>query len=295
MAYFACSTRLVAQAAEALGKTEDAKEFNDLNERIRTSFQKSFVAPDGRVKGNTQTAYALAIVNDLLTPEQTRAAAQHLVEDIQARDWHLSTGFVGTKDLMLALSKIGRTDVAYRLLQNDTFPSWGYSVKQGATSIWECWDGWTPEKGFQYPSMGSLSHYAYGAVYQLMVENIGGIRSDGVGYHKLLIAPQPGGTLTSARTSYRSIHGMIATDWRIADDRLTLNVAIPANTTATVILPTQDVTKVREGGKRLARAEGIKLAGLKEGRVAIEAGSGRYAFTIAGPIQVARMGAAAPR
>jgi alpha-L-rhamnosidase len=133
--------------------------------------------------------------------------------------------------------------------------------------------------------MGSLSHYAYGAVYQWMVENIGGIRSDGVGYHKLIIAPQPGGTLTSAWTSYRSIHGRVATDWRIEADRFTLNVTIPANTTATVILPTHDAAKVRESGKLLARAEGIKLAGLKEGRVAIEAGSGRYAFTITGPVQ----------
>ena len=151
------------------------------------------------------------------------------------------------------------------------------------------------EQAFQHPSMGSLSHYAYGAVYQWMVENIGGIRSDGVGYSKLLIAPQPGGTLTSARTSYRSIHGLIATDWKAEEGRFTLNVTIPANITATVILPTQDAAKVRESDKPLAQSEGIKLAELKEGRVAVEVGSGRYAFTITGPIQFARMTAAAPR
>ena len=121
----------------------------------------------------------LAIAFDLVGPDrstgQFERAAHYLVEDIEKRGNHLSTGFIGTKSLMQALSMIGRDDVAFRLLHNDTFPSWGFSIKQGATSIWERWDGWTPEKGFQDPGMNSFAHYSFGAVYGWMAHNIGGI------------------------------------------------------------------------------------------------------------------------
>ena len=116
---------------------------------------------------------------------------------------------------MLVLAKIGRNAVAYRLLTQTTFPSWGAAILAGATSIWERWDGWTPEKGFQDPEMNSFSHYAFGAVYQWMVENIGGIRGGEPGYKKIVIAPQIGGGLTWANTSYRSVRGEIETRWRV--------------------------------------------------------------------------------
>src|SRR5271157_3100730 len=147
---------------------------------------------------------------------------------------------------MLVLSKIGRHDVAYRLLLNDTFPSWGFSIKQGATSIWERWDGWTPEKGFQDPGMNSFAHYSFGAVYQWMVDNIGGIRRSAPGYKELFIAPQFDEKLTSAAVSYRSLHGLIATDWKYRGDTLLLDVTIPANTTAIVAIPARDVTDITE-------------------------------------------------
>ncbi|MBN1443745.1 MAG: family 78 glycoside hydrolase catalytic domain, partial [Planctomycetes bacterium] len=197
-AYFACSTKLTARAAEVLGKTEDARRYHGLYERIKAAFQKAYVAPDGRIRGNTQTCYVLALAFDLVDGDLAEKAARYLVEDIESRDGHLSTGFIGTKDLMLVLSKIGRDDVAYRLIHNDTFPSWGFSIQHGATSIWERWDGWTPEKGFQDPGMNSFAHYSFGAVYQWMVETIGGIRSDGPAYKSIVIAPHPGGKLTSA-------------------------------------------------------------------------------------------------
>ena len=203
-----------------LGKTEDAAKYNALFEKIKAAFNKAYVAADGRIKGNTQACYVLALAFDLLDGDKQKLAAKYLVGDIEKRDWHLSTGFIGTKDLMLVLAKIGRNDVAYRLLHNDTFPSWGFSIKHGATSIWERWDGWTPEKGFQDPGMNSFAHYSFGAVYQWMVENIGGIRSDGPGYKKIIIAPQPGGRLTSARTSYQSIRGRIETNWKIEGDKI---------------------------------------------------------------------------
>ncbi len=258
MAYFAYSTKLVARAAEVLGKKDDAAKYHQLFNDIRAAFNKAYVGPEGRIKGNTQCVYVLAIAFDLLDPDKTKLAAQYLVEDIESRGNHLSTGFIGTKDLMLALAKIGRNDVAYKLLHNDTFPSWGFSIRHGATSIWERWDGWTPEKGFQDPGMNSFAHYSFGAVYQWIVENIGGIRSESPGYKRILIAPQPGGKLTAAKTAYRSIRGLIETDWRIADGKFILDVTIPVNTTATVIMPAQGVHDIGSGKHRFEEPFGPK-------------------------------------
>ena len=203
---------------------------------------------------------------------------RYLVEDIEKRNNHLSTGFIGTKDLMLVLSKIGRHDVAYRLLFNDTFPSWGFSIKHGATSIWERWDGWTPEKGFQDPGMNSFAHYSFGAVYQWMVENIGGIKSDGPAYKQILIEPHPGGRLTHAETSYDSIRGQIATSWIREGETLTLDVSIPANTTATVILPASGPEAITESGRPSDQSEGVKVETSAAGRTVLKVGSGHYTF-----------------
>ena len=167
---------------------------------------------------------------------------------------------------MLVLSKIGRQDVAYRLLFNDTFPSWGFSTKQGATSIWERWDGWTPEKGFQDPGMNSFAHYCFGAVYQWMVENIGGIKSDGPAYKQILIEPHPGGRLTHAETSYQSIRGQIATSWIKEGETLSLIATIFANTTATVILPASGPEAITENGRSLNQSEGVKVENRAAGR-----------------------------
>ena len=237
MAYFAHSTKLTAQAACVLGKTQDALMYHNLFDKIKTVFNKTYVDTDGRIRGDSQTAYVLAIAYNLLDEDKMSMAAGHLIDKIKNRDWHLSTGFVGTKDLMTVLTSIGRTDVAYRLLRNDTFPSWGFSIKHGATSIWERWDGWTPEKGFQDPSMNSFAHYSFGAVAQWMFENIGGIDTDSPGFKRVIIRPQPGGNLTYAKNSYKSIRGRIATDWKIVEGNFLLSVTLPANTTAMVYVP----------------------------------------------------------
>lgn len=278
-AYFARSTHLTAQAARVLGREADAKELDALFARIKTAFNRAYVKSDGRIEGNTQACYVLALSADLLDEPMKKLAAQHLVEDIQQRGWHLSTGFIGTKDLMLVLAAIGRDDVAYRLLQQKTFPGWGFSIEHGATSIWERWDGWTPEKGFQDPGMNSFAHYSFGAVYQWMVENIGGIRStDDSAYAHILIAPRPGGTITWARTSYNSVHGAIATDWSLKGNQFTLNVTIPANTTAVVEIPFAIQGELQESGRAAQSAPGVRSV-QKEGSVThVEIGSGQYQF-----------------
>jgi alpha-L-rhamnosidase len=282
-AYFAYSTHLTARAAEVLRKKEDASKYRNLFHQIKAAFNKAYVAPDGRIKGNTQACYVLALAFDLVDGERKKQAAQYLVDDIEKRGGHLSTGFIGTKDLMLVLAKIGRNDVAYRLLHNDTFPSWGFSIKHGATSIWERWDGWTPDKGFQDPGMNSFAHYSFGAVYQWIVENIGGIRTEGPAYQKIVIAPKLGGRLTEACTTYNSIRGRIATCWKKQGDKLLLDVTIPANTTAIILLPAPQAENITENGQPLDSVEGIRVMPTQDGQVVLAVGSGTYKFALPAP------------
>jgi alpha-L-rhamnosidase len=278
-AYFAHSAHLLAQAAETLGKPDDAARFAALADAVKATFNRAYVAPDGRIKGNTQACYVLGLAFGLVDGENAKRAAAYLIEDIEQRGFHLSTGFIGTKSLMQALSRIGRLDVAFRLLHNESFPSWGFSIKHGATSIWERWDGWTPEKGFQDPGMNSFAHYSFGAVYQWIVENIGGITSDGPSYKRVVIAPQLDPRLSWARTVYRSIRGEIVSSWTRNDAQLTLDVTIPANTTGRVILPVATLEAITESGSPLARAVGVKRPRIEAGRAVVDIDGGHYTFS----------------
>jgi alpha-L-rhamnosidase len=286
MAYFARCTEIMGKVAKVLGKDDDSRAYGDLFKQIKHAFNQTYVDANGRIKGNTQTAYVLALASDLLDDSRREQAAKYLVQDIEARGWRLSTGFVGTKDLMLVLSSIGRDDVAYRLLLNETFPSWGYTIKNGATTIWERWDGWTKDKGFQDPSMNSFAHYAFGAVYQWMVENIGGIQSNGAGYRRIIINPKPRAKLTWARVRYNSLCGQIESSWRweVSDDRVQnekrfhLSCEIPANTEALVFLPATDEAGITESGKSIATNPSIRFLKMEGDRAMVAVGSGRYEF-----------------
>ena len=279
-AYFAYSTRLTAEAARVLGKEDDTRKYDELFQQIKEAFNKAYVAPDGRIKGNTQTCYVMALAFDLLPKEKRAAATRYLVDDIKSRGTRLSTGFVGTSSLMSTLSATGNTPIAYKLLLNDTFPSWGYSIKHGATSIWERWDGWTVERGFQDPGMNSFAHYSFGAVARWMFQTVAGIDKAEPGFQRLLIRPQPAEGLTWVKASYGSIHGRIATEWRIADGRLSVTVSIPANTTATVVLPAADPAVVTESNKPAGEAEGVKSLGSSDGESRFEIGAGEYHFAM---------------
>jgi alpha-L-rhamnosidase len=283
-AYFAGSARLLAKSAEALGKKDDAARYRKLYEDVKRAFNRAYVDADGVVKGDTQCGYVLAIAFDLVDGAKREQVAKHLVERIAERDWHLSTGFVGTKDLMLALEKIGRNDVAYRLLFNKTFPSWGFTIQNGATSIWERWDGWTPDKGFQDPGMNSFAHYSFGAVTQWMFENIGGIRGDAPGFAKIALRPQPGGELKWAKVGYDSIRGRIESDWKLDGDALVLEVSVPPNVGATLFVPTTEASSVTEGGAPAATARGVKFLRAESDAAVFELQSGRYRFACKKPV-----------
>lgn len=275
-AYFGLSTQLTAQAARELGFTSDAEEYDRLFAEIQQGFTKKYFNAEGRTECDTQSSYVLALAYNLVPQELRPLVAERLIEGINKRNGKLSTGFIGTRDIMVTLASIGRNDIAYHLLQQPEYPGWMYSIGLGATSIWEHWDGWTPDKGFEDAHMNSFAHYSFGAVYGWMVENIGGIQRGAPAYGKIIIAPQPGGTLTSARTKYDSIRGPVETDWRLADGAMTLNFETPANTTTLVRLPTTEAGAVRADGQPLASLNVTPRT--TDHGVEFELPSGRYNF-----------------
>jgi alpha-L-rhamnosidase len=284
-AFYARSVQLVAEVARVLGREEDAREHDGLFKAIRAAFENEFVTDGGRITGDNQTVYALALRFDLLSEEKRGAAARHLAEAVERASGHLTTGFLGVAHLLPALSEAGRDDVAYRLLMNETYPSWGYSLKQGATTIWERWDGWTSEKGFQDPGMNSFNHYSFGSVGEWMQSVIGGLATDPrqPGYKHALVRPRPGGGLRFARASLQSVHGRYATEWTVDEARLTLAVTVPANASATVFVPgVGEGSRVSEGGKPPEQAEGVHLVRHDPGVAVYEVGSGAYRFVVEG-------------
>ncbi len=246
LAYFAYSTHLVAESAKALGNMEDATHYNELYEKLKKNFNDHYISAEGEVRGNTQCSYVLALSFDLVKPELHQKVVDRFIHSIEERNWLLSTGFVGTRDIMNALTKVGRNDVALRLLHNTDFPSWGFSIKNGATSIWERWDGWTPEKGFQDPGMNSFAHYAFGAVVGWMYRELGGIDNASPGFDTIRIRPLFDPKLDWAKASYQSVHGPIKVEWKKSGKSHQVNVAIPANTTAEIQFG-DEVLKVGSG------------------------------------------------
>jgi alpha-L-rhamnosidase len=242
-AFYAESCRLVRNAAQALGDSAEADAREKEWQAIRLAFTRIFVSDDGTVIGQsrpepTQTAQLLALHFDLLPEQLRQPAADRLVSLIADRDGHLSTGFVGLPYLLPVLSRFGYTSTAYDLLLRRTYPSWGYEVDHGATSIWERWNGYHHEKGPGDPNMNSYSHYAYGAVCEWFFTDIAGIEPLEPGFKRFRIRPRIDPRLGHARASYRSIRGPITVAWQQKDGVLDLMITVPANTTAEVHVPT---------------------------------------------------------
>jgi alpha-L-rhamnosidase len=257
-AYFARSTTLLAKTAEVLGKKEEAAEYAELEEKIKSAFQKEFVTGNERLSPNTQTAYALALAFGLLPQAERPVAAARLAADVR-KFKHLTTGFLGTPVLCEALSEYGYLDEAYMLLNRTEYPSWLYPVTKGATTIWERWDGIKEDGSFQDTGMNSFNHYAYGAIGEWMYSVVAGIKIDEKqpGYKHILIQPRPGGGLKYAKSAVESMYGRVASAWEIADGKMKLRVEIPANATATVKLPDG---KVEEVGSGAWQFEGVAVA-----------------------------------
>ncbi len=271
-AYFAYSTNLVAKSYKAIGNAEQAARYEQLFNDIKAAFNKKYVKEDGRITGNTQCVYAMALKFDLLPDDLRAKAAQYLEEDIKAKGWHLSTGFVGVSYLLPVLTKSGKIDTAFKLLMQDTFPSWLFSVKHGATTIWERWDGWTPEKGFQDPGMNSFNHYSLGSCGEWLYDTVAGIGLDpeNPGYSHIIIRPRIGGGLTQASASMRTIRGRVSSSWKLTGGDFALDVTIPVNSTATVYVPAKDEKSVTESGKPAAQSDGVKFLRTENGAAVFE-------------------------
>jgi len=278
-AFFAYVTRLLGEMATAVGNDADAKKYADLADRVKAKFIAEFVLPDGGIKDSSQTGYALAFAMDLLPDEVKAKSAERLVDEIKAKDWHLATGFVGTSKLLPALTRAGRSDVAYRLVLNEDFPSWLFQVKLGATTMWERWDGWRPDKGFQDAAMNSFNHYAFGALGEWLYHTSAGIELGAPGFKKIIIRPTPTEKLDFASSRYDSIRGPIESRWERKDGKLTIACTIPPNTTATVYVPTNDAVKVMAGDVALKQS-GLKVLESKDGATPVEVGSGKYTFVV---------------
>ncbi len=281
-AFLAHSADLVARAAAALGKDSDAARYQTLFRDVRAAFQREFVSATGRVGENTQTAYALAIAFGLLPDSLVPAAAARLAADVRARGMHLTTGFLGTPQLLPVLGATGHLDVAYGLLLQRSYPSWLYPITRGATTMWERWDGIRPDSSFEDAGMNSFNHYAFGAVGNWMYRTIGGIEPDprAPGAKRVLIAPHPGGGLTHARASLETLHGTFVSSWKVAGQRFVLDVTVPPNTTADVTLWETTVEHVREGVRPLTDVAGVRDVQQRGANVVVTVGSGDYEFTV---------------
>jgi alpha-L-rhamnosidase len=268
-AYWALISNMMSEMAHAIGKEADAKRYNEVVQQIRSSFQKAYIKDDGTVGTGTQTSYVVALYTKLAPESLESRLVDKLVKDIESRQWHLSTGFLGTPFLLFTLADHGRSDVAYRLLLNETYPSWGYMLSKGATTWWERWNGDTGD-----PSMNSYNHYAFGSVVAWVYRYAAGIDTtpNAPGFKEIIVHPHLDPQMPSARAEYDSVYGKIISEWKgIPAGPFSLQVSIPANTSAKVFLPAIPGTHVTEGGIPIETQ-------IEGGASVIRVGSGTYHF-----------------
>jgi alpha-L-rhamnosidase len=241
-AYWALVAREMAEMATAIHRPDDAEKYQQLYDHIAAAYRAAYVKEDGSVEGNTQTGYLATVFTGMAPPALVGNMVDRIARDVEAHGNHLTTGFLGTPFLMFVLDQNGRTDLAFKLLLSDTYPSWGYMVKKGATTWWERWNGDTGD-----PSMNSYNHYAFGSVMAWVYRRAAGIDTDssGPGFHHLAIQPHFDPALPQLHVEYDSVYGTVVSDWQQSQHRFT--VSIPANTTATVTLPDNRTETIGSG------------------------------------------------
>jgi len=270
-AFFALSTQILCKSARLLGKFEDERQYSDLYVNIRRAFQERFMKEEGIPVSRTQTSCIVPLVFDLLEAEQKKSTVELLCELLKEQDGHLNTGFVGTPYICKALSEQGKLEEAYALLLKQDYPSWLYQITQGATTIWEHWDGLKPDGSMWSPDMNSFNHYAYGAIGEWLYNVVAGLNIDESkpAFKHSIIRPRIGGDLHFVQASHLSPYGEVSTKWSVENQQVHLVVSIPANTTATVILD----------GVKIVQCEPAAKENHLEGNVArFELGSGTYTF-----------------
>jgi alpha-L-rhamnosidase len=271
-AFYGWSARLVSRMAAATGRTAEASAYGTLADQIAAAFTNRFVAADGTVSGNSQTGYVLALAFGLVPANRAQAVADKLAAKVASRNGHLSVGFMGVENLLPVLAEHGHTDTAYQILQQPDYPGWGYMNSRGATTIWERWDGIRPDGTLQDVGMNSFNHYGLGSVGDWLYRTVGGVAPAAPGYRQVLIAPKPGGTVTSATAALQTGYGQTRSEWTRNGSALTLKVVVPPNATATVQVPAASAAAVT------APAEAVPQ-GYANGAAAYTLPSGSYTFT----------------
>jgi alpha-L-rhamnosidase len=273
LAYHAYCAKLMAKMAEAIKSPAEAAKYRKLWDKTRGAFLKKFAEKDGALKVHNQSAYAMALFFGLIPDAQLEASAGHLAKLVKDNGNKMTTGFLGTRPLLPALSANGHHDLAGILMQQREFPSWGYEVDNGATTIWERWNSYIKGKGVHEPAMNSFSHYAFGAVCEWMMGELAGIDRAAPGFDRVRIAPRPTGTITSASASMQTRHGKLACSWKIDGGTFTADLVVPPNTTAEVVLPVKGA--IRERGADVVLSNGIRQ---RDGNHLV-LGSGTYQFS----------------
>lgn len=239
-AYYAYSADIVSKAAQVLGYDEDAEKYTALRQKITELFDEEYITRTGRMVSETQTGCVLALHFSLAREEYRKRIAKSLQTNIANHKNHLSTGFVGTPYLCHVLSENGMHDLAGTIFLKEDYPSWLYEVKKGATTVWERWNSIMPDGSFDESGMNSLNHYAYGSVGDWMYEKLAGINPVKPGYKEILIKPGFIRGITSVDASFDSVYGVIRSAWSCKEGRITVDVTIPVNTTAEVVLPEKE-------------------------------------------------------
>ena len=274
-AFYFFNAKLFSQIARALGKNSDADDTEALADEIRIGFNTEFLLQaSGRYEFGSQACQAYALYFDLALDEEKQYALNLLVNDIGSHDGHLTTGIFGTKFMLNALSDLGRADLVYEMVNVDTFPSWRWMLKNGATTLWEHWEFSDNTYSHNHPMFGSVSEWFY--------KHLAGIQpaAGAVGFDRIVIHPKPVSDLKWVKASYNSVRGKIVSEWKKDAESFKLNVTIPVNTTATIFLPTRNVETITERGKPLASLVGAKLLPDADDSVAFTVGSGSYSFTV---------------
>jgi len=279
-AYFARSVGLTLKVSEVLGYQSDTQKLSLLLDSAKNKFENDYFDENGRLttEFETQTGYLMALGFDLVSDELAKKIVPHLVRKIKDADNHLRTGFLGTPLLAPVLDKYGNTDLMYTILLKETYPSWFYSINQGATTLWERWNSYSHLEGFGDESMNSFNHYAYGAIGQWLYEGIAGISPLEPGYKKILIAPKIGSQLDYAGAKYNSVYGLITSNWKKIDDGLELHFTIPPNTTAKLIIPMRKGMKLELYGKPTVNNSEISIIDKNEHHVILQVVPGEYLF-----------------
>jgi alpha-L-rhamnosidase len=268
-AYYYVDARIVAKAAEMLGKTDDAQKYNDLADAIRTAYNKSVYKGNGVYANGSQTAQSCPIYQGLVVPADRALVATELAAAVRRAGDHLDVGFLGMKYLLHALSDSGHHDLAYRIVTQTTPPSYGDWINRGATTLWEDW-----------PGAGSLNHIAFGMVSDWFYQQLAGIRVDSQqpAFKHTIFRPQPVGDLKWVKARHESMYGTVACEWRIEGDRLTVAVTVPPNTTGEVHVPAKSEASVTLDGVSASSVPGVKFLGMQGGAAVFAIPSGRYEF-----------------